>query len=172
VADFTPICTWVLKQEDSTLSGVVKNLGDGQGLTRFGVGQKSHPELGGIFFTMPAPGALSIAEGVYRDTYWNRFQGDNILDDGVASCLLSFAINDGTSREVRMLQKGLGLTVDGAFGPQTLAATNAAAPQPLAAALRSAQAAFYEELALTRADIAAVLPGLLARARRVYPSLT
>ena len=69
MANFSPICTWVLRQEDSTLSGVVKDLGDGQGLTRFGVGQKSHPELPQTFYTMPAPGALSIAEGVYKQTY-------------------------------------------------------------------------------------------------------
>jgi len=171
VADFTPICMWVLRQEDSTLSGVVKNLGDGQGLTRFGVGQKSHPELGDVFYTMPASGALSIAEGVYHDTYWNRFQGDRIVDNGVASCLLSFSINDGTNREVRMLQKILSLPQDGVVGPATLMHTNGTDQQWLAAALRSAQAAFYEELAPGRPDIAAELPGLLARARRVYPSL-
>ena len=169
MANFSPICTWVLRQEDSALSGVVKDLGDGQGLTRFGVGQKAHPELSQTFYTMPASGALSIAEGVYKQTYWNRFLGDQIADDGVASCLLSFSINDGTNREVRMLQTILNLTQDGAFGPQTLAATNAAAPQPLAAALRQAQAAWYEALAPTHpGDIA----GWLARARRVYPSLT
>ena len=171
MANFASICVWVLKQEDSTLSGVVKDLGDGQGLTRFGVGQKAHPELSQTFYTMPAPGALSIAEGVYKQTYWNRFLGDQIADDGVASCLLSFSINDGTNREVRMLQQILNLTQDGAFGPQTLAATNAAAPQSLAAALRQAQASFYLSLAPVRPDLAAVLPGLLARARRVYPSL-
>ena len=171
MANFASICVWVLKQEDSTLSGVVKDLGDGQGLTRFGVGQKAHPELSQTFYTMPAPGALSIAEGVYKQTYWNRFLGDQIADDGVASCLLSFSINDGTNREVRMLQQILNLTQDGAFGPQTLAATNAAAPQSLAAALRQAQASFYLSLAPVRPDIAAELSGLLARARRVYPSL-
>jgi lysozyme family protein len=171
MANFAPICTWVLRQEDSTLSGVVKDLGDGQGLTRFGVGQKAHPELPPTFYTMPEFDALSIAIGVYRVTYWNRFLGDQIVDDGVASCLLSFSINDGTNREVRMLQQILNLTQDGAFGPQTLAATNAAAPQPLAAALRQAQASFYLSLVPTRPDLAAVLPGLLARARRVYPSL-
>ena len=171
MANFASICVWVLKQEDSTLSGVVKDLGDGQGLTRFGVGQKAHPELPPTFYTMPEFDALSIAIGVYRVTYWNRFLGDQIADDGVASCLLSFSINDGTSREVRMLQQILNLTQDGAFGPQTLAATNAAAPQPLATALRQAQASFYLSLAPTRPDLAAVLPGLLARARRVYPSL-
>jgi lysozyme family protein len=171
MANFAPICTWVLRQEDSTLSGVVKDLGDGQGLTRFGIGQKSHPELPAAFYTMPAPGALSIAEGVYREAYWNRFLGDQIADDGVASCLLSFSINDGTNREVRMLQQILQLPVDGVFGPQTLAATNKPIPQALAAALRNAQANFYTALAPTHPTIAADLPGLLARAWRVYPSL-
>jgi lysozyme family protein len=116
-------------------------------------------------------GALSVAESGYKQTCWNRFQGDQIADDGVASCLLSFSINDGTFREVVMLQKTLGLTPDGAFGPLTLAAANAAPPQPLAAALRQAQANFYLALAPSRPDIAGELSGLLARAKRVYPSL-
>ena len=60
----------------------------------------------------------------------------------MASCLLSFSINDGTNREVRMLQQILQLPVDGVFGPQTLAATNKPIPQALAAALRNAQANF------------------------------
>ena len=63
------------------------------------------------------------------------------------------------------------LTPDGAMGPITLAATNTSIQPVLAAKLRAAQAAFYQALAPSRPDIARELPGLLARAYRVYPSL-
>ena len=171
--NFTGICTWVLRQEDSTLAGIPKDLGDGQGITRFGIGQKSHPELGIAFFTTMGAGmALTIAEYTYKTVYWNRFQGDAILDDGVASCLLSFGINDGEAREVVMLQEILGISVDGVVGPQTLAKVNGTPPIPLAAALRSAQADFYRGLVAKNPDNQRFLAGWLARAARIYPSLS
>ena len=170
--NFLPICTWVLKQEDSTLSGKVVDLGDGQGLTRFGIGQASNPSVRSDFWTMSAAEALPVAENNYRTSYWNRFQGDQIVDDGVASCLLSFSINDGAAREVRMLQDCLNIPIDGIFGPQTLEYTNAFNPGQLAAALRAAQADFYRALAAKNPADERFLAGWLARAARVYPSLS
>ena len=171
MSNFLSICVWVLKQEDATLSGKVVDLGDGQGLTRFGIGQASNPNVQSDFWTMPAAEALPIAENIYRVAYWNRFQGDQIADDGVASCLLSFSINDGEAREVRMLQDCLNIPIDGVFGPQTLEYANAFDPKQLAAALRMAQADFYRATAAARPADARFLDGWLARAARVYPSL-
>lgn len=167
MANFTPICEWVLRIEDSTLSGKTVDLGDGQGLTRFGIGQKSHPELPLFFFQCPTLTALKIAEDTYRQDYWNRFCGDRIADDGVASCLLSFAINDGTSREVKMLQTALDQYADGVLGPVTLAATNRANAKLLAAELREEQAAFYKAIPNNQQFIS----GWLRRAALIYPHL-
>ena len=173
MANFKSICEWVMRQEDSTLSGKIVDLGDGQGSTRFGIAQKSHPEVTSWFYstTMPAALALPIAEQVYRETYWNRFQGDAIVSDQVASCLLSFSINDGESREVKMLQECLNIPADGAFGSQTLEHTNAYAPEVLAPALRAAQADFYRALVVSNPTDIRFLQGWLRRAARIYPSL-
>ncbi len=161
----------MLRQEDSTLSGVVRNLGDGGGLTRFGIAQLKHTNLPPDFYTAAAAVALQEAEQIYKGLYWDRFLGDEIESDDVASCLLSFAINDGTAREVIMLQTLLGVTEDGVMGPVTLQQTNSQNPTFLATRLRAAQYTFYMKLATTRPDIKAELPGLIARATRIYPSL-
>jgi lysozyme family protein len=173
MANFEPIYEWVLRIEDPSLQGKVVNLMDGQGLTRFGVGQASHPDLPADFYTRPAQEALAIAAGIYRAQYWNGFMGDQILDDGVASCLLSFGINDGDNREIRLLQQVLGFTVqDGIMGPMTLAATNRMPPITLAAALRTAQANFYRMLVAKQPTDARFLNGWLRRASLVFPSLS
>ena len=171
MADFNGIVLWVLQQEDRGLTGKVVDLGDGGGLTRYGIAQTKHEALPPDFYVAAPATALTYAKVIYKGEYWDRFLGDEIASDEVASCLLSFAINDGEPREVIMLQKILGLTPDGAMGPITLAATNTSIQPVLAAKLRAAQAAFYQALAPSRPDIARELPGLLARAYRVYPSL-
>lgn len=171
MADFQGIVTWVLQQEDRGLTGKVVDLGDGGGLTRYGIAQTKHEALPPDFYVAaPAP-ALTYAKVIYKGEYWDRFLGDEIASDDVASCLLSFAINDGDAREVKMLQQLLDVPVDGVMGPRTLAAMNQVYSGTLSSALRGAQAHFYTALAQTRPDIARELPGLLARARRVYPSL-
>ena len=171
MAQFLSICLWVLKQEDSTMSGKVVNLMDGQGLTRYGIGQQSNPNLPADFYTKPAAAALNDAVNVYKQTYWNRFQGDSIVSDQVASCLLSFSINDGTSREVRMLQSCLGVDQDGIMGPVTLTHTNAYSATILAPALRAAQADYYRAVVAEQPTDARFLAGWLKRAARIYPSL-
>ena len=148
------------------------NLGDGGGLTRFGVAQESHPEVPESFYTCPPLIALQQAELIYEGQYWDRFMGDEIIDDGVASELLSFGINDGLSREVKMLQACLGVTVDGVMGPDTLAHTNAANGPQLAAALRAYQAQFYRDVVVAHPEDASYLDGWLRRAARVFPNLT
>ena len=172
MADFQKICEWTLRQEDSTLSGKVINLMDGQGLTRFGVGQHSSPGIPADFYTCFVAHALAEAKLFYRANFWDRFMGDHINDDGVASCLLSFSINDGECREVTMLQRVLGFTVqDGIMGIQTLMATNKMEPVALAAQLRIAQANFYRMLAAKQPTDQRFLAGWLTRAYRIYPSL-
>jgi len=162
----------VLRQEDATLSGQVVNLGDGAGLTRFGVTQNAHPNLPDGFFTMDTISALQQAELIYEGQYWNRFLGGEIVDDGVAACMLSFAINDGESREVKMVQACVGVDVDGVMGAVTLQHVNAYDGPQLAAALRAAQADFYRALyAANPARNGQFINGWLIRAARVYPNL-
>lgn len=171
MANFAGIFMWVMRQEDANLSGVVKDLGDGQGRTRFGIGEKSHPNLDPTFYTKPAIEALADAQVIYKQTYWDRFLGDQIFWDDVASCLLSFSINDGTAREVKMLQACLGVPEDSVMGPVTLQHTNAYNPLILAAALRAAQADWYRKVAAANPNDQQFLNGWLRRAARIYPSL-
>lgn len=172
MADFGDIVCWCLKLEDSTLSGAVNNLMDGQGKTRYGIAEFSHPNLPANFYTCDPATALQMATEVYRSEYWNRIKGDQLLDNGVASCLMSFGINDGTGREIMLLQHILGFSkTDGVMGPLTLEATNKTNPTQLAPNLRTAQANFYRMLVAKQPTDQRFLSGWLKRASLIYPCL-
>jgi lysozyme family protein len=175
MSNFLPICRWVIEQEDRGLTGVVKNLMDGGGRTRFGITEHFNPGVISSFFTTTdIMLALTYAETIYKKTYWDRFFGDAINSDQVASCLLSFSINDGTSREVKMLQACLGFPayeIDGIVGPNTLLHVNAFGDIILSAALRAAQVDFYRALVDKQPTDIRFLDGWLKRAARIYPNL-
>jgi lysozyme family protein len=129
MADFDAAVTLVLRQEDSTLSGVVTHTkGDRGGATRFGISVAAYPALAdGLFYTtMSTSDALQTATKIYRNDYWNKIQGDNLQSQDLANCLLSFAVVSGPSTAIRTLQHSLNLTEDGVMGPHTLAAANGA----------------------------------------------
>ena len=172
MAEFQSVCIWMLKQEDSTLSGVVVNLGDGGGLTRFGIAQNFHPNLPANFYTESRLSALLYAEFLYEQQYWNLIQGGHIENEVLAASLFSFAVNAGVSQAVKTLQACLGITEDGDFGPITLEMTNHYSASPfLAPALRTAEAKFYNALAYSNPGDERFLAGWLARAALIYPSL-
>lgn len=171
MAEFEPIVSWVLRQEDSKLSGVVVNLGDNQGLTRFGIGQKSNPDAPADFYTKPPVLALIDAEKIYRAKYWNPIQGDLIESNDVAASLFSFCVQNGVSRAVKLLQSCLDLPADGVMGPQTLAHTNAFGARIVGSTLRAAQADWYRKIVDNQPTDVRFLRGWLSRAKRIYPGL-
>lgn len=146
MTNFNGIFYWVLHFEDSTLSGIIKNLGDGGGLTRFGITQQSHPELDPTFWTsMTGLNALETAKQVYKKEYWNPIQGDNLPNDDLASVLMDFSVNSGVGRAVKTLQTVLQIPKDGILGPGTLSSISAYSGD-LASDLRRARVIFLESL--------------------------
>lgn len=170
MANFTPICIWLLRQEDATLRGEVLNLGDGAGFTRFGITSKNVPDMPDEFYsTMPTDQAIQAAEDHYRAVDWARMHGDQITSDECAASLFSFCVNGGDTTEIEIVQAYLGLTADGSVGPMTLAALNAPGAGDK---VRAAQAKHYTDLYNANpAKEGKWIHGWLLRAARVYPSL-
>lgn len=140
---------FVLRQEDRGLTGKITQIpNDRGGLTRYGLTKKWHPELvaSGFFSTMLRDPALVLAEQTYAREYALPLWIDRIAPQGVATALLSFAVNDGCPQALKLLQASAGVTVDGCMGPATLAAVNAADPKALLDALVAQQCAFYSRI--------------------------
>ena len=58
---------------------------------------------------------------LYKRKYWDSVNGDNLLS-GLDYCLFDTAVNSGPGRAAKILQGVLGVTQDGAIGPNTLTA--------------------------------------------------
>jgi lysozyme family protein len=62
---------------------------------------------------------------IYKRHYWDAVRGDD-LPDGLDYATFDFAVNSGTGRAPKYLQRVLGVAQDGVIGPATLKAAHAA----------------------------------------------
>lgn len=160
---------YVLREEDSTLSGnVTTTKGDRGGATRFGIAERSHPELisSGFFdiTRVTRDQALFTAELVYTRSYAYPLRIAFIVDQAVATALLSMGINAGTVKAAELLQRActtLGTEVadDGAIGSATLVAINSCKPDLLLAGFVANVELFYKNLAAADPDDEKFLKG-------------
>jgi len=172
MAQFESIIQWILYQEDDKrIPGKTVDLGDGAGLTRFGLTQRWHQsELPITFFsTLPFKDAVTSAKIVYRNHYWNFLDGDLISADKVAASLMSFAVNDTVSIAVKTLQSVLDVDQDGHMGPKTLAELNSKDPDMVVKLFRAGWIEFYQQDARINPSKARFLEGWINRANFSYP---
>jgi lysozyme family protein len=164
---------FVLRQEDSTLSGDVTTLkGDSGGATRFGIASTAHPELvpQGYFDAtkVSSAEALVIAEQVYDKQYAAPLNVPLISDQALATAVLSLGINAGLGRAGQILQRacvalGHAIATDGKLGPATIAAVNASNADSLLGAFSTATEDFYRSLVVTNPDDGRFLNGWINR---------
>ena len=67
---------------------------------------------------------------LYKRKYWDACRANELVS-GVDYCVFDVAVNSGVGRAVKLLQSAVGVTVDGGFGPATLAAVNEKDPAAL-----------------------------------------
>ena len=164
---------YVLKQEDSRLTGAVTTLaGDNGGATRFGIASAYHPELVAQGFYDPQrvgrDSALAMAERVYNVSYAAPLALAGFNDQAIATALLSFGVNAGVSRAGELLQAacvacGKPVVVDHKIGPGTLRAANSIDPGALLDEFSAGARRFYTTLAETHPQDARDLAGWLNR---------
>lgn len=103
--------------------GKVTNIsGDAGGLTKYGISQRSYPNLDIANLTEQQ------AIDIYRRDFWKTCGGDFISSQAVAESYFDFACNAGEDVATAMVQKIVGAAVDGDCGPQTIKAINSIDP--------------------------------------------
>src|SRR5271170_5762067 len=168
MSNFGNCVRWVLQLEDRGLRGVIRNLGDGAGLTRFGITQKNNASRvpADFFTTATAEVALQDAMNAYYEYYWLPSHSGVFQTDELAATYFAFYINTERQTAIRCLQTVVGVKPDGVYGPATLVACQAISNEADAAdRLRAQIEAFYMSLGGPN------LRGWLARAGAVYPAL-
>lgn len=145
--DFSAVMDFIFKHENEYHDGVVvsENVsGDAGGLTKYGIDQRSHPDIDIENLTE------SQAREIYRQDYWDEVKGDDIKSP-LCFVLMDIAVNNGTARAALWLQEHCNvanakLKVDGEIGPKTVAAANRH-PKTLAAWLLIRRYGFYKSIA-------------------------
>jgi lysozyme family protein len=102
----------------SVEGGYVDDKNDPGGATKFGISQRSYPDVDIKNLT------LDQAKEIYRADYWNPVHGDE-LPDPLSHFVFDAAVNQGVSHAIYMLQTALKVTTDGKIGEKTIAAARA-----------------------------------------------
>ncbi len=148
MADTFPKClAFTLTQE----GGFVDNPQDPGGATNFGITLGTlRGWLGDDALGVEAIKNISqsTVDAIYRADYWNRVMAES-LPAGLDLMVFDHGVNAGPAVSARLLQQALdftGAAVDGAIGPVTLKAADAADPLTTIAQLAALQSAYYHGL--------------------------
>lgn len=97
--------------------GFVDNHNDKGGATKYGVSKKQYPNLDIENLT------IEKAKEIYHRDYWDRYKC-RFLPDYLSVALFDSVVNSNAKRMIKLLQKALGVTVDGIIGNETIGAAN------------------------------------------------
>ena len=91
--------------------------------------------------------ALTVADvaPIYKTNYWDRIRADD-LPSGLDFAAFDWAVNSGTGRPAKVIQKYISAKQDGAIGPKTLALVAENDPSKMIQYLYEQRQKFYERL--------------------------
>jgi lysozyme family protein len=144
MADFRPAFERMIRDEGGFVLHTIS--GDRGGQTYAGIARNMHPKWPG-WAAIDAKGEPSaqLVYDFYRANFWDDINGDQITDQTVASDIFNFYVNTGRPAKV-LAQVVVGATPDGAFGPKTIEAINAADPEKFILAYALAKIARYRDI--------------------------
>jgi lysozyme family protein len=141
--NFEQCLALVLKHE----GGYANNPKDPGGMTNLGVTKTTYELYVGHQVDEATMRGLTpdMVAPLYKKMFWDACRCDD-LPDGVDYAVFDLAVNSGTRRAAKMLQKAAGVTDDGSIGPATLKAVAECNPRDLAADICENRLAFLQAL--------------------------
>ncbi len=135
MSTFDKAVEFVLRREDE----ISNDPTDPGGLTKWGIASRWHPEV-----LIPTFTRLEAIR-VYKKEYWEACRCDE-LPPAIAFALFDSAVNNDRSTAIRLLQRALGVTVDGKIGQQTLGAANTSSLRTVIPEFVAQRAFYYSKL--------------------------
>ena len=123
--------------------GYVNHPSDPGGETNLGVTKKVYQEWGGTKDMKDL--TVEDVAPIYKKNYWDRCNCDD-LESGVDWVVFDWAVNSGTGRSAKAIQKICGASQDGAIGPKTLALIGKQNTQYVVEEFGKIRQDFYESL--------------------------
>lgn len=111
------------------------------------------------------------ADQIYYSDWWKKFHYDKIKDKFVATKIMDFSINAGSSRAHRIAKQALNnihgkfFVVNGELDDRSIALINATEPAVMMDALRAEEAKFYRDIVKRNPSLRPFEKGWLARSR-------
>ena len=127
--------------------GYVNSKHDRGGMTNLGVTKRVYDDWIGRESTEQEMRDLTPDDvaPIYKKNYWDRVKGDQ-LPSGVDWCAFDWAVNSGSGRPAKAIQRAVGATQDGAIGNQTLGLVAEKDPKFIIDYVYTVRQAFYESL--------------------------
>ena len=141
--NFDKCLEMLLKHE----GGFVNHPKDPGGMTNLGVTKAVYDKWIGRASTEAEMRALTPKDvaPIYKKNYWDKVRGDD-LPSGADWACFDWAVNSGSGRPAKALQRIVGATQDGAIGPQTLKMVASQDPKMIVEKMYDQRQAFYENL--------------------------
>ena len=127
--------------------GYVNNKHDKGGMTNLGVTKRVYDKWIGRESTEQEMRDLTPDDvaPIYKKNYWDRVKGD-LLPSGLDWACFDWAVNSGSGRPAKAVQRAVGATQDGAIGNQTLGLIAEKDPKFIIDYVYTVRQAFYESL--------------------------
>ena len=127
--------------------GYVNNKHDKGGMTNLGVTKKVYDKWIDRESTEQEMRDLTPEDvaPIYKKNYWDRVKGDS-LPSGLDWACFDWAVNSGSGRPAKAVQRAVGAEPDGAIGPQTLGLIMEKDPEFIIDYVYIVRKAFYEGL--------------------------
>ena len=141
--NFEKCLRMLLKHE----GGFVNHPRDPGGMTNLGVTKAVYEQWVGREVTEQEMRDLTPEDvaPIYRKNYWNKIKGD-LLPSGLDWAAFDWAVNSGSGRPAKAIQKAVGATPDGAIGPKTLEAISGKDVEQIVKKVHMIRQEFYENL--------------------------
>ena len=127
--------------------GYVNHPTDPGGMTNLGITKRTYDRFHGTDVDEEEMSNLTVEDvtPIYRRNYWERCRCQD-LPDGVDWAVFDWAVNSGTGRAAKALQRAVGALEDGAVGPHTMMCVEDNKPSEIINRMSVYRDSFYRSL--------------------------